>query len=476
MKVMWFSFKICVFNTPMLKLFSSKTYQTHSLSFGKLIQTKHNGVLCSKIIPKSGTTVKYEILKEHIHPNIIPVFKTSQHSIYTKKINDFLPSYEKNKVEYNKYVVQKIKEALEFVHTILKKEHRAVKMDSLVLEDTGQVLLCNFDRICDFEDGEIDNEMLDTLSLEMTGKRADEIHGVSDIFNVIFKTDEAFLLNAKIEEKRELFDRILPNKDILPQITVKYLFNVFLKDAHRDQNKEYKAEVVDFLGSLDDKWFYDSVKNLFSILDSTIRNCILVKFMNQKFSTGDLDALASDLSLGLQVKDKTTKKLSIDFVFNHEFNIDAFNFLLDSMHTCTDSESMVLICDYLMAGDYSKSAKSLYNLLHKFLISEKNVLLVYKCIDKYCACFDKVKMTKEMLPILCSKLVDKENQEYCFALVEKILNLLRSHKDEIQGKDWTLKSIKNIFLKKTDHSNKFEERVSKFSKEEYDEWNDFEIE
>lgn len=469
--------KLFVFKCPMLKsFFSSKVQQGSVLSFGKLLNTKHNGTACTKIILKSGTTSKYGILKEHTHPNIIPIYKTSQHSVYTKKINEFIKHYDQKKLEYNRYVISKLKEAIEFVHTVIKKEHRAISMDSIVVSDSGEIMLCNFDNSVDFVSSKADNEMLDSLSLEMTGKRAEEIFGISDIFETVFKLDASTLRDLKSENKIQLFDRILPNKSILPEMTIKYLFEIFLLDTEQSSNKAYKANALDFLNSLDESWFADNRAKLFSILDSTVRNYALCKFMNSNLTATENDAIVSDLSLGLMVKDKVAKKLTIDFLFQNQFSNEAMNYLLDSMRSCTDSDSIALICQYLLDKDYQTSGKQIYKLLRAFLDADKNVLVLYKCIDKYCGQFEKIKVTKEMLPVLCSRLVEKENQEFCFALVERILKVLRNHKEEIQGKDWSLKSIKNIFGKKPDESSKFEKRISKFSKENTDEWNEFEIE
>ncbi|ELA41875.1 uncharacterized protein VICG_01059 [Vittaforma corneae ATCC 50505] len=468
----------------MLKgLFSSKQDQAYSLSFGKIFYTKYNGIPCSKIALKSGTTKSYEILKHHPHPNIIPIFKLSRSSVYTKRIVPFTQAFEREKTEYNGYVIFKLKEALDFVHTVLKKEHRAISMESIVLEESGQVLLCNFERLKDFESQTLDYQMLSELCVQLTGseefvaqvEKNSNARGVADMnfYDSIFKLD---LSMCKIEDKISMFENFLRNRSILPTITIKFLFNAFLKDAERDLNKEYKTKTLDFLYSLDEKYFNEDIKILFSILDSNIRAYLLQRFMNQSFTVQELDGITSDLSLGLQVKDKTIKKLTIDFIFQHSFSTEAMSFLLDTMASCTDSESMLLICNYLLGLNGERYCKQIYKLLLVFLSSEKNTLPVYKCIDKYCFNFDKIKIAKEILPSLCSRLIEKDNQEYCFALVEKILTFLRSHKDEIQSKDWSLKSIAGMFSKKAEQPSKFEERVSRFSKEELDEWKDIEIE
>ncbi|KAM0679943.1 hypothetical protein GINT2_001884 [Glugoides intestinalis] len=461
----------------MLKsFFSSKAQPESTLSFGKMLNTKYNGMLCTKITPKSGTTTKYNILKEYSHPNIIPIYKTSQHSVYTKKIDNFIKFYDQSKLEYNRYVILKLRKALEFIHTVIKKEHQAISMDSIVVTDSGEIMISNFDKSIDFSSSTVDNEMLDTLSLEMTGKRAENICGVSDIFDAVLKLDANALADLKYENKVQLFDRVLPSKDLLPEITVKYLFEIFLLDAQQSSNKEYKTSVLDFLKSLDEDWFLNNRTTLFAILDSTIRDYALRNFMDCNLTPAENDKIASDLSLGFMVKDKAAKKLTIDFVFQNTFTDEMMNFMFDNMRYCTDSESMALICQYLIDKDYQNAGRHIYKLLRAFLDAGKNILVLYKCIDKYCDQFDKTKVTKEMLPILCSRLVEKENQEFCFVLVEKILKVLRNNKEEIQGKDWSLKSIKKIFTKKPDESSNFEKRVSKFSKENTDEWNDFEIE
>lgn len=455
-------------------LFSSKQEQIYSLSYGKLFYTKYNNISCSKITLKSGNTKSYEVFKTHTHPNILPIIKLSQSSVYTKRIIPFIQEFDKNKTEYNQYVVLKVKEAVNFINSVLKKEHRAIGMESIMLEESGKVLLCNFEKMAPTESYEIDNKMISDLSIYLTGDKNIKNEDINEEFyDKIFKLDLAIL---KTEEKIKIFEEYLLEKLLLPKITVRYFFNIFEKDAIKETDKEYKEKIFESLYNLDEEYFNENLKRYFSILDSNIRLYLLNKFMNKKFTNLELDDITSDLSLGLQVKDKIVKKTTVDFIFQHSFGNEAMLFLLETMAECNDSETMILICNYLLKLDKKGYEKSIYKIILSYLTSNKNTLLVYECIDKYYSEFDKIKITKEVLPNLCSKLIEKETQEYCFILVEKILNFLKGHKDEIQNKDWTLKSLTGMFSKKSSNSNKFEERVSRFSKEELDEWNDIEME
>lgn len=460
----------------MLKgFFSSKQEQTHPLSFGRLIQIKHGGIPASKVTFKSGSTKPYEILKDHTHPNVLPILKLSQHSVYTKRLIPFVHAFESEKTEFNRYVVSRLREVLTFIHNVLKREFRALVMESLAVDESGQVILFNFDRTRSFESAEIDEQMLEALAKELTG---DENPGPCaensrELYETIFKLD---LGNIKHEAKLQLFSSILANREIFPGVMVKYIFDSVIRDATKDGAKDYKTKAFDFLYSLDEKYFNKEAKALFSILDSNIRVFLLECFMERRFSEQELDAIVSDLSLGLQVKDKTVKRLTIDFAFQHTFSSDGMAFLLDTMVTCTDSESMAAVCEYLLKFERGDLERPIYRLLFVFLNTGKNPLLVYQCIDKYYTKFDKVKITKEILPMLCSRLIERENQEFCFSLVEKLVEFLRMHRDELQSKDWAIKGIKGMmFWKKGAPPSKFEERVSKFSRSELDEWNECEF-
>lgn len=455
-------------------LFSTKQEHIYSLSFGKLLHAKHNGVMCSKITLKSANTKNYEILKTNSHPNIIPIFKLSKQSVYTKKIIPFTQAFERDKTEYNKYIISKVKEALIYVHTVLKKEYRALSTDSLVVEKGGQVLLCNFERMRPFESPDTDFEMLTGLSKELIG--TEEIKSCDDASTDIF--ERIFGLNisaSKPEVKTSVFEDFLRNKEILPSVMRHHIFDLFVTDAAKDSNKQYKTRTFDILHEFDEDYFRICVKQLFSVLDSTIRVYLLDKFMDAELQPGDLQAITADVSLGLQVKDMAVKKRSIDFVFKQQFGLESMELLLDAMGTSTDSESIDVVCEYLLNFERDRLIKPIYRLLLVYLISGAKSHLIYNCIDRYFPLFDKIKITKEILPNLCSKLIEKEHQEQCFVLVEKILKFLRSHKDDLQSKESMFKSIKGMFGKKS-QTNKFEERVTKFAKEDLDEWKECEFE
>jgi len=455
-------------------LFSSKQEQAYILSFGKLFNTKHSSSSSSKITLKSGCTKSYEILKSHGHPNIIQIVKLSRQSVYTKKIIPFSKVFEQSKREYNRYVLSRIRDALDYIHDVLKKECRAVEMDAMAVDESGQIVLCNFERIRDFQSSTADLDMLAELSKELTGTETIEPCGESskDLFESAFRLN---LATAKTETKISILESFLLSKEILPTVIRHHIFRAFVEDSGRDQNKQYKTRVLDFLYAFDDEYFRGDVKGLFSILDSHIRLYLLEKFMNVHLSAEELESIAPDVSLGLLVKDKAVRKLSVEFAFSHPFSTDSMGQLIETMGSCTDPETMATVCSHLLELERDGLTKPIYRLIQPYLASGKSSVQVYRCIDRYFPLFDKVKVTKEILPNLCARLIEKESQEECFTLVEKILNFLKGHKDDLQSRDWTLKSIKGIFGKKQG-GNKFEERVSRFSKEELDEWNEHELE
>ena len=96
--------------------------------------------------------------------------------------------------------------------------------------------------------------------------------------------------------------------------------------------------------------------------------------MQHNFTEAALESIASELSLGLQVKDKTVKHFTIDFIFHHHYSNKEISFIVDTMVSSTDSESMPAICEYLLVFESNDLERPIYRLLFVFFNSGKILL------------------------------------------------------------------------------------------------------
>jgi hypothetical protein len=460
----------------MLKgLFSSKETLAHDLGYCKLYDIKYNHMKSTKMYFTASSPIKYDFLRTSKNPNILPIYKITQHSIYTKRVIPFVSVFDEKKKEYNKYVMKKILNAVDYLHNQLKFEHNNIVMDALFVDEFGNVLLGKFDRCKEFESSNDDDYLLQDLCKKILKDTKNsplkEEHFHSELFEQMEKS--ANFKNYTIIQKREFMMLILEHKNELIDLIKNNIFNMLIEDIKSMEDKDFKVFMVDSLNRFDPKIFKTFTKSFLSIIDSSVR---LYMLQNIK-ETSNLDDAAEEISLGLRVKDKCLKFETISFIFKNEksFSSKSFNIFIEAIaQSIDDSESIALVCLKFIETNRSDVHNNMYKLLASFLIHNKSKMMVYKCIEFYFQYFDKYKLSTEMLPMLCSKLSEKEDQDKCFLLVEKILNFLKAHKGEIQSKDWSFKSIKGIFqTKKPDTESKLNERMSRLSKEEEpNEWDD----
>lgn len=240
--------------------------------------------------------------------------------------------------------------------------------------------------------------------------------------------------------------RLINDKLNLPELTITYIFKVFTENLKNKILKENKALILDFLFRLDKDYFIRNIKVFFLVMDTNVRRLLLKKFENCKNS---LDEVTESLGLGLRVRDKELKRMTIDFIFINcdNFNSKSFESLIVGMMFCKDGDSIDQICNHLMNMKRQDTHKAIYKLLESCIVTDNNSIMILKCIDKFFIYFELVKITQVILPHLCERLVDKNLQEHCFVLVEKIIKFLKENREGINSKDWSLKGLKNIFYK-----------------------------
>lgn len=449
--------------------FGFKDHLKHNVGYCKIYDTKYNNTPCSKITLKQGSPTEYNILLEFKHPNLFNIYKISVHSIYTQKLHPLSLYIDSTKTEYNRYIISKIKDAVEYIHKTFKKEHCCIDLESLFVEDSGKVILGNFQHFREYKDGSIDNKMLDLLCKNFTNKKVEDLDLSPTIFDTLFDSKFTSLPMEHEIALNNVLTNIINEKLNIPEITMIYIFKIFSDALNNKLPKENKSLILDFLFRLDRDYFIKNIKIFFSIMDTNVRIFLLNKFEN---SETNLDEIAENLSLGLKIKDKDLKKLTIDFIFNNstKFNSKSFENLLLTMISCSDSDSIGQICTYLLNMKREDVNKGVFKLLNSYLNYDKNTLLVFKCVDKYFATFELVKITQIILPQLCEKLVDKNNQEYCFGLVEKIIKFLKDNREGINSKEWSLKGLKNIFVK-SENTDLVVNNANKNDNKELEEWN-----
>lgn len=471
----------------MCGLFKNQQTFRYNLGYCKLYDVVMSEV-STKMQLVASSTSKYDFLITAKHPNLLPVLKTTKHSVYTRHIIPFSEVYSKDKQEYNRYAMIKIAEAVTYLHTELHIEHHGIEMDALFVNDNGIICLGKFNRKCEYTNGTVDRVLLDRLSNELTGMFVDQLGEPAMIFQLL--EQYPLLKENEISEKKSMVPEILKDKDLLPLIMHKKIIEMFLEDVRHSKDTNYKIFLLESMFSFDrDLLNTDFSKELFSILNSTVRLYLL---RNIGFIS-DINKCAAEVCLGLTVKDKTMRLETVNFVFAHYSSIvpEILASIFGVMQNVSDSEMIGMIChklteaekksDASLAGSESAiedpiCSRMLYKLLLKYATLGKSRLLVYNCIEQYFVYFDKYKLSKELLPLLCSKLCDKESQDECFSLVRRILIFLRQNRNEIQRKDWSLKNLKGMLgIKKDESGDAVQKKITKIEESELRMWSDEDV-
>ena len=213
----------------MLKeMFGTKETLEYDLGNCKLFETKYNGALCTKITYKSQSPSSFEIIKPIKHPNILPIYKITAHSIFTVKIKPFSHVFDKSNKKYNEYVILKLKNLLDFLHTQLKIQHNLISMDSLFVDEFGNILLGNFFNTTPFSSDQSDYQALDHLSINLIHKDLVSVQPFNSIFERL--EHKNFYTELSIKEKKDFLIEIENEKNFLLnsiKINIFIFFNWF---------------------------------------------------------------------------------------------------------------------------------------------------------------------------------------------------------------------------------------------------------
>lgn len=486
--------------------FTQREVFEHDLGYCKLFKTKHNGLKSTKIYLVNDSPDKYAILLDVKHYNIIPIYRITQHSVFTKHVEPFSIIFDKNKRLYLKYVLFQLKKTIDFIHENLNIKNLNLRLSSLFVDTYGNVLIGNFIKyekinknlktknkvIADEEWDEIEhgdaadyNNYKKNKSIDIAYDEWNEIkHGYAvncnknikynsieladedyyslnelskqflDIeFNEISEEDETFrFLEKKNDyeklttgEKKKYLNKLLNNKDQFIRQIKQNVCRLIITSIKKATDEEYKIFALNFLFKFKENLIELYSKEMFSILDTPIRFYLL---KNAKGSEVLNDCI-EELCLGLKVKLKELKIETINFIFENKnvLNKKSTEFYLEVMkNEVTDSEIMEIICKGLIDLNRNDLIKPIYELLMKFLLTSEKKEYVYLCIEEYFCMFNKQKISSELLPCLCSKLVDQDGQDQCFILVEKIIDFLKKNKNEILKRGWSIDNFKEMFI------------------------------
>lgn len=460
----------------MYNIFGTRSTPSHTLNYCKLYDTTLKGE-CTKIQLDGSLPSTYEFLKKASHPNIMPIYKITNKSVYTKHVRPLIAVYEPDKTEYNKYIIIKIGEALDYIHNELKKQHNSVEMDAIFIDDRGGVLLGKFHNVTEFESEKTDRVMLDRLSKELTGRLSKQYNKPAVVFQLLDKPD--LLKTNDMAQKRIIIQELIESKSDLTSLTLRNAISILINELSTNNDTNYKIYTLDSLFKMDSNLINNEYyKELFAVLDSSVRMYLLKNIG----SVSDLNTCISEICLGLYVKDKIMRLETVNYIFEHCASIswDGLAHTLNAMKEIKENETVGLICQKLAMGRAGENKiaeimknpaldKAVYNLLLRYAQLGRSRASVYACIEEHFMRFNKTKLCIELLPQLCSRLCDDESQEKCFLLVDKILGFLRQHRGEIHAKDWSLKSIKNMLIKKkNENEDKVECRISKIGERETD--------
>ncbi|ORD99842.1 hypothetical protein A0H76_77 [Hepatospora eriocheir] len=414
-----------------------------------LYKTNYNGKECLKISSSKIVNIG-EIgdilikLKSLSHINLTPIYRITQHSIFTKKLVP-LTSISNLSKQYKMYFIMKMKEVLEFLHEN-NMFCRNLVVEDFFIDEAGNPVLANYFSVSFIksEDTFVDFLALDNISKSLTNTPLQNI-----VTPEIFKTIEERLCNfsSLLEDEKVMFlELINENKEILNEFIIKNIFNLLLSELKTEHTKEYKLIIMTFLKELDPLLFTEYYSQFFKILDSNVRLFLLKDIKSEK----SLDSCVDDLALGIRVKDKELRAETLTFIFKNrnKFSKKSLNGLIDLITAViTDQSSIEKICNHFIENKLSHP-KHLYKMIFTFLKLKVATVTVYDCLEVYYQDFDKYKLCSELLPLLCSRLSEKEYQDKCFFLVESIVKDLKNNKQLLENKEWGISKVTG-FLKKS---------------------------
>ncbi|ORD94995.1 hypothetical protein ECANGB1_1701 [Enterospora canceri] len=455
--------------------FKTKEFLEYVFFKFKLYKSTYNSRSCTKIthnerINTGKTLVILHKLKAQDKTFLPPIYRITNHSIFTKRVVPYSKMVGLT-YEYKNYVFHKMKEALEYLNGI-HISHTDLSLDSFFIDEAGNPVICDVINLNTVQDEPDDLNDLARLCKTELKTDLDQI-GDYEIF-VKLETFFSMFVQMKFEEKQAYLEDIKQEKKKMPAVVKLNVFNALVAFLSEDAPKDEKMHVLDFLRCFDSTLFKKNQIQLFRVIDYNVRLYLLQAIE----SIEKLDECASDIALGIRVKEKPLRFETLNFIFKYDkkFSKKSFAIFIHTITACPlDIDTTQYVCKRLLENDtfhlvtspiVNKSAsyeflrknkkenkdyaRILYKALFSFLLAKKCKKDVYDCFLKYYKAFDKTKVASELLPILCSRLTDKEYQEDCFNLVEQIVVFLKENRFELEQSDWSINKIKELTKSKSE--------------------------
>lgn len=449
-------------------VYTTRTYKMYDTLFEDRRATKL--VLAQSVAP-------YVFLRRIKHDTIMCLYRLNveKRTLTTKRLVPFDMVLRKETKEFNRYILLKLAQALEFLHRQCGVVHGNVSRESLFFGEDGGIVLGGFERSRSSSTFDEDGMMFSNLVGDVLGLNASL---VSFLENRGFCSDLFFDLEVTFfgyrsfttEQKLEFISSARRNRDEFIDIHKRRIGRMVVADLSGDVSKEFKISVVDFVLNFDISDMEEFLPPLFSVLDTDVRLHLL---RNQEKYTGSvesLDPIVKSLSLGIKCKDRQLREETMYFIRENMGMISKRQQaeVLETMYGyVSDEVGVQQVLGFLCATrPVFKKSDVVYRILCRYLLQSKCKPQVLVAMEVFYKDFDKFRMTTELLPLLCGYLSDSTMQVATFSLIEKILQHLKEHKGEIVDNEWRIGSIRSIFglrsrKKKEDKPTQTQEHVDK---------------
>lgn len=435
-------------------VYTAKTYRMYDAVFEGKKATKL--VLNQSVEP-------YVFLRKLKHDTIMSIYKLNidKRVIVTERIFPFSTIFRRETKEFNRYIFLKIAKALEFLHIRCGIVHGNVVEEALFFGEDGRIVLGGFEKSRKGDIKDEDGMMFSNLVNGVLGIDTSLTHFIeqngfcSDMF---FELEITFFgyRSFTAERKLEFIADARKNSAKFIDIHKRRIAWMVLVDLSGDLPKEFKMSVVDFVLNFDLADIEEFVSPLFAVLDTNVRFHLLRNSRKYVNNMESLDPIIKTLLLGIKCKDKQMREETVGFI-RENMNMISKKQQVEIVEVMcgyvSDDAGVVLVLEFLCTTKpVFKNSDVVYRILCRYLLQSGSKLQVLVALEMFYKTFDKFKMTTELLPLLCGYLSDKHIQMATFSLIEKILQHLKEHKNEIVDGEWRLGNIKSLFkVKPSEH-------------------------
>lgn len=445
-----------MFLKRLLALTTKSETLVHTTSAYKMYDTTFEDKKATKLV-LAHSTAPYAFLKRIKHDTIMSLYKLNaeKRTVTTQRMLPFEFVLRRETREFNKYILLKIAQALEFLHGSCEIVHGNIVKEALFFREDGGVLLGGFERSRTGRLFDEDAMMFSNLINELLGMNTTPTHFIENngfCSELFFDLEIAFFgyRSFTAEQKLAFIAKAGENRHEFIDIHKRRMAWMVLADLNSDVPREFKVAVVDFILDLGVD-MEEFLSPLFSVLDTNVRLHLLRSSKRYTGGIQSLDPVVKSLSLGIKCKDKQLRETTIAFVAENMSLISRKQQaeVLDVMYGYVSDDSGVSqVLDFLCRTEPAVDTDVVYRILCKYLLQSRAKLQVLNALDVFYESFDSFKMTTELLPLLCGCLSDKHIQMTAFSLIEKILQHLKRHKAEIVDSEWRLGGIKSLFKPK----------------------------